>query len=59
MQDLWRVHGSGVALHDLDDPDDYHRFLRRFEEAEQARKQKDLLYDGKRFGTLVGDTDET
>lgn len=57
MQDLWRVHGSGVAIHDLDDPVEYHRFLRRFKEAEQVRKQKDLLYEGKRFRTLVGDTD--
>ncbi|HKL25460.1 MAG TPA: hypothetical protein VJ910_04480 [Desulfuromonadales bacterium] len=59
MQDLWRVKSSGVSLHDLDDPVDYHRFLNRFKEAEQVRKQKDLLYEGKRFGTLVGDLDES
>ena len=54
MMDLWRVKGSGVSLHDLDDPVEYHRFLRRFKEAEQERKQKDLLFEGRRFGSLPG-----
>ncbi len=51
MQDLWRVSDSGVPLQDLDDLVEYHRFLSRFNENEAARREKDLLYDGKQFGT--------
>lgn len=59
MQDLWRVKSAGISLHDLDDPVEYHRFLNRFKEAEQVRKQKDLLYEGKRFGALADETEKS
>lgn len=60
MQDLWRVCDSDMSMQDdLDDLVEYHRFLSRFKEDEAARRKSDILYDGKRFGSLVSKDKKT
>jgi hypothetical protein len=58
MQDLWRVRDADVTMQDLDNLVEYHRFLKRFKVVEEERRRKDLLYDGKRFGSPAGKSKE-
>lgn len=49
MEDLWRIRRSGVDLKDLADLAEYHRFLARFRDREEADHRRDLLYGDARL----------
>jgi hypothetical protein len=55
MKNPWSVLSPGESRRDLDDLVEYQRFLKRFKVVEEERRLKDILYDGKRFGTPARD----
>ena len=44
MEDLWRVHRSGVDVNDFVDMAEYKRFLKRFEIEEEIGHRRRLLF---------------
>ena len=44
MEDLWRVHRSGVDVNDFVDMAEYKRFLKRFEIEEEVGHRRRLLF---------------
>ena len=45
MEDLWRVHHSGMDVNDVEENmAEYKRFLDRFNKEEEATNRRNLLY---------------
>jgi hypothetical protein len=51
MEDPWRVKSSAVAINDLADLAEYHRFLERFRHEAADDNMNRLLYGEARFGS--------